>query len=271
MTKFKTDPNLCIHCGVCTQVCPKGLIEFKDGLPYMSEEHSVRCNNCGQCVAYCPQGCASQFFSEGINLPKAHEFDSKKTEDYLSFLISRRSYRNYQPTPVDHQVIAKILQTANYAPSGGNNRKLRWIVLESPEKTKQLSELIAEWFDKVARTHPVYGKRYAVDSILQRYHNGKDVILRGAPHVAYVIGPSNHVWGPVDTGIALAYFNLAAEAFDVGCCFAGYATKAAEWGKVREFLGLQEGETAWCALCFGNKTLHAYRVPNRGAVPVTLL
>lgn len=271
MSKFSSDSLQCLRCGICTQVCPKGLITMKDGFPFMPEELSERCNNCGQCVAYCPVGCAKQIFSDGAVLPKAHVFDSNRTNEYLNFLISRRSYRNFSAEPVNHEVIVQILETANYAPSGGNNRKLRWIVIENPEKTRELTLLIEEWFDKVARTHPIYGKRYAIDSILERFRNGKDVILRGAPHVAFAVGPRNHVWGPVDTGIALAYFNLASEAFDVGCCFAGYATKAAEWTSVREFLNLKEDETVWCALCFGKKTLHAYRVPNRGKVPVTIL
>lgn len=271
MSKFTSDINRCIRCGVCVQVCPKGLIEMKDGSPYMSEEHSLRCNNCGQCIAYCPTGSAKQVFSEGLKLYEAWHFDESKTEELLSFLRSRRSYRNFQSQPLPHSVISKILETANFAPSGGNNRKLRWIVFENPDQTKKLTELIATWFDRVARFHPIYGKRYAIDSILERYRKGKDVILRGAPHVAFVIGPKDHVWGPVDTGIALAYFNLASEAFDVGCCFAGYATKSAEWSEVREFLGLKEGETVWCAICFGAKTLHAHRVPNRGETPVTFM
>lgn len=271
MAKFKSDTSRCIHCGICAQVCPKGLIDFSTGTPVMTEEASKRCNNCGQCVAYCPQGCAQQEFSEGCELAKALSFNPNQTEEFLSFLRSRRSYRNFQSTPVPHETLLKILQTANYAPSGGNNRKLRWIVLEKPENTAKLREMIALWFDKEARYHPVYGKRYAIDSILERYRKGKDVILRGAPHVAYVVGPTEHVWGPVDTGIALTYFNLACEAYDIGCCFAGYATKAAESENVREFLGLKKEETAWCAICFGQKTLHAYRVPNRGLVPLTLL
>lgn len=271
MTKFRTDSTRCIRCGICIQTCPKGLIEFVDGLPTMSEESSARCNNCGQCVAYCPQGCAEQEYSKGLALPEALQFDESKTEQYLSFLRSRRSYRNFQDTPVEKEVVDKILQTANYAPSGGNNRKIRWIVVYDPQKTKALTEMIAQWFDTEARHHPVYGKRYAIDSILSRYRNGKDVIMRGAPHIAFAVGPSNHVWGPVDTGIALTYFNLACEAFDVGCCFAGYATKAAESENIRRFLNVEEGETVWCALCFGKKTLHALRVPNRGPVPVSFL
>ncbi len=270
-TKFISDKEKCIKCGICTKVCPKGLIEFRDKTPIMSKEASLRCNNCGQCVAFCPTGAARQAFSEGVPLSSAFNFSSDNTQNLLSFLKSRRSYRTYQPTPVNHNVLIAILETANYAPSGGNNRKLRWIVIESPSKTKELTEMIADWFDKEARVHPVYSKRYAIDSILQRYRGGKDVIMRGAPHIAFAVGPSNHVWGPVDTGIALTYFNLACEAHDIGCCFAGYATKAAESENIRRFLGVQEGETVWCAICFGNKTLHAVRLPNRGKVPLTLI
>lgn len=165
----------------------------------------------------------------------------------------------------------RILETANYAPSGGNNRTIRWIVLENPAKTAELREMIAEWFDTVCRTHPVYSKRYAIDSILERYRAGRDVILRDAPHVAYVVGPENAVWGQVDTGIALAFFNLACEALDIGCCFAGYASKAGEWEKIARFIGLKPGEKVWCAICFGKKAAHAARIPNRGKVPLTLL
>lgn len=270
-TKFTSDRKKCISCGICIKVCPKGLIRMDKGVPVMNQEASPRCNCCGQCVAFCPTGAATQELSEGVNLSPAFEISSVNTKGLLSFLKSRRSYRTYQSTPVDHEVLMDILETANYAPSGGNNRKLRWIVLESPSKTKELAEMIATWFDKEARFHPIYSKRYAIDSILQRYRAGKDVILRGAPHIAFAVGPSNHVWGPVDTGIALTYFNLACEAHDVGCCFAGYATKAAESKKVRNFLGIQNEETVWCAICFGNKTLHAFRIPNRGNVPLTVI
>lgn len=271
MSQFSYDSELCVHCGTCAAVCGKGLIEMKDGNPVLPEEKASRCNNCGQCVAFCPRKASRHRFSEGVALEDSLPFDPSMTEKLTWFMRSRRSIRNYDPQPVEHETLAKIIATAHMAPSGGNNRTLRWIILEDPKKTRELSNLIAVWFDTVCRTHPVYGKRYAVDSILERYRAGKDIMLRGAPHVAYCVGPSKAVWGPVDTGIALAYFNLACEAYDIGCCFAGYATKAAESAIVRDFLGIKDGETAWCALCFGRKTLHPHRIPSRGPVPVTFL
>lgn len=168
---------------------------MNEGKPTAKEEFYMRCNNCGQCVAYCPTSSSMQSFSEGVALEQSLPFNPQLTETYLRFLKSRRSNRNYLEEPVEKQTIEKILDAANYAASGGNNRTLRWIVLDKRKKTDELRELIAEWFDTVCRAHPVYSKRYAIDSILERYRGGKDVILRGAPHVAYCVGPSNAVWG----------------------------------------------------------------------------
>ena len=272
MAKFNCTAERCLHCGTCVFVCPKGLLRMNAlGLPEMPEELSARCNNCGQCVAYCPTGAARHAFSEGAELEAVKPFDPALREPFLNFMRARRSYRTYSPERIPHEELCELLETANFAPSGGNNRTIRWIVFENPEKTAELREMIAEWFDTVCRTHPVYSKRYAIDSILERYRGGRDVILRGAPHVAYVVGPENAVWGPVDTGIALGFFNLACEALDIGCCFAGYATKAGEWEKVAQFIGLKPGEKVWCAICFGKKAAHAVRIPYRGKVPLTLL
>jgi nitroreductase len=237
----------------------------------MPEEVSGRCNNCGQCTAFCPTAAAVQSFSEGHQLEAVCCYEPGRADQYLSFLKSRRSCRSYSAQPLERSVIQTILEAANYAPSGGNNRTLRWIVVEKPETMAQIRALICEWFDTVCRTHPVYGRRYDVDSILARCRAGNDVILRGAPHLAYCAGPETAVWGGVDTGIALTYFNLAAESLGVGCCFAGYATKSAEMPQIRELLGVKEGEKVWCALCFGRKALQPCRVPYRGPVPVTFL
>ncbi|MHA1303415.1 MAG: FAD-dependent oxidoreductase [Candidatus Heimdallarchaeaceae archaeon] len=47
-----------IPCNPCTSVCPKGLIQIKDGtilgLPAFEEKDDVKCIGCGYCVAVCP-------------------------------------------------------------------------------------------------------------------------------------------------------------------------------------------------------------------------
>ena len=273
MSNFSFDEDRCSGCGTCVFVCPKGLLALEEGRPVMNEEKAHLCNACGQCVAYCPELASSQKLDEGKTLERVSIQTPAAENAVIQALKQRRSYRNYSILPVNRQTIEKILAVANYAPSGGNNRFLRWIITEKAT-TKKFLDLIAQWFDGACRTDPVYGKRYAnkIESILARYRAGKDPILRGAPSVVFMVGPKDMVWGGVDSGIALTYFNLAAEAMDIGCCFAGYATAAAKRSTaVRELLGIKDDEDCFCALCFGHKTVRAQRIPARPEPKVTIL
>lgn len=44
----QVDPELCIHCGRCTKICPMGL------QPLIGEGASAYCWNCGECIDCCP-------------------------------------------------------------------------------------------------------------------------------------------------------------------------------------------------------------------------
>lgn len=80
------------------------------------------------------------------------------------------------------------------------------------------------------------------------------------------LGPKTAVWGGVESGINLTYFNLAAETMNIGCCFAGYATAAAKRSQaVRDLLGIKEDEECFSAMIFGYKTIRAQRIPARSS------
>lgn len=262
-----TSSDKCIGCGTCILVCPKRLLIFEDGRPKMFEGREHLCNDCGQCVAYCPTGAAIHNGILAADLEKT-SMPSSASKTIVQTLKQRRSYRNFSSQPVKQPDIEKILEVVGYAPSGGNNRFLR-LIITKPETTKKFLELIAQWFDGDCRTDPVYGKCYAnkIDSILERYSAGQDPILRNAPSVVFSVGPKTAVWGGVESGINLTYFNLAAETMNIGCCFAGYATAAAKRSReVRELLGIKEDEECFSAMCFGYKTIRAQRIPTRPLV-----
>lgn len=258
----------CIGCGTCILVCPKRLLILEDGRPKMIEGREYLCNDCGQCTAYCPTGAAIHNGISAADLEKTSMPSSSASRTIIQALKQRRSYRNFSSQPVKQTDIKKIFEVVGYAPSGGNNRFLR-LIITKPETTKKFLELIAQWFDRDCRTDPVYGKRYAnkIDSILERYRAGQDPILRNAPSVVFSIGPKTAVWGAVESGINLTYFNLAAETMNIGCCFAGYATATAKRSReVRELLGIKEDEDCFSAMCFGYKTIQAQRIPARQLV-----
>ena len=249
-----TSSDNCIGCGTCILVCPKRRLILDNGRPKMIEGREHLCNDCGQCTAYCPVGAAIHNGILAADLEKTSMPSSSASKTIIQALKQRRSYRSFSSQPVKQSDLEKILEVVGYAPSGGNNRFLR---------------LISQWFDGDCRTDPVYGKRYAskIDSILERYRAGQDPILRNAPSVVFSVGPKTAVWGGVESGINLTYFNLAAETMNIGCCFAGYATAAAKRSReVRELLGIKEDEECFSAMCFGYKTIRAQRIPTRRLV-----
>ena len=49
------DQNICVACGACTKVCPKGAISIYRGCHAVVDE--AECVGCGLCAKTCPAGC----------------------------------------------------------------------------------------------------------------------------------------------------------------------------------------------------------------------
>ena len=51
------DPDVCIGCKVCINLCPYSAIEF-DERRNVSVINEAMCKGCGSCAGYCPSGAA---------------------------------------------------------------------------------------------------------------------------------------------------------------------------------------------------------------------
>lgn len=68
--------------------------------------------------------------------------------DFYEAVRQRRSVRRYRPDPVPRETLLRILQAANWAPSGMNLQQWEFIVVLDPEKRRQLGASFADYLEK---------------------------------------------------------------------------------------------------------------------------
>ncbi len=269
MKTIIVDDNLCTGCGICSAVCVAGIIDAGDGrtLPDISEEKAANCVRCGHCEAFCPAQALllNMRPEEKQILPKDAGIISP---DEMEFYIKkRRSIRHYLKEPVPREKIIDVLGISQYAASGMNCQPVEWLVVHDTEKVKKIAELTVDWLKSLANTaHPM--SSYA-PMIISAWQQGNDIICRGAPHLLFAHIPEDSPVAPVDAIIALTHFDLAAPAFGIGACWAGFLAAAAmNYEPLKKELGLPKGRKFAYAMMFGYPKYEAYGIPRRKPLEV---
>ena len=66
---------------------------------------------------------------------------AKETSDLWETMSTMRAMRRLKPDPVPDELINKILQAGQWAPSGGNTQPWRWLVIDDAETKARLGAL----------------------------------------------------------------------------------------------------------------------------------
>lgn len=241
-----------------------------DRLPAFSEEKAVFCIKCGHCEAFCPSKALLLNVrpEEKINLPEgAGDIPSKEIAYYLQ---KRRSVRHFSADPVSRDRILQILDVARYAASGGNGQPVQWLVVHDSEKVKRIAAHTIEWMKSLRNTnHPMSGY---VPVLISAWEEGRDVICRGAPHLLFAHIPEDNPVAPIDAIIALTHFDVAAPAFGVGTCWAGFVAMAAAFFEpLKKELDLPDGRKVAYAMMFGHPKYRIHAIPRRNPLHVKWL
>ena len=106
--------------------------------------------------------------------------------------------------------------------------------------------------------------------LISSWEKGADPVCRGAPHLliaAVRAGPGS---AAVDGIIAVTYADLAAPAFGVGTCWAGFLSLAVKaWPPVGEALAIPDGYEYCASLMCGYPKFRTYGIPPRNPLKVT--
>lgn len=272
---INVNSDLCSQCGICSKVCPMGIIDPADEvqLPRVHEGMGAVCLSCGRCEAFCPSR-ALTFTDMGS---KAHESVISKgaisPENLGLFLKSRRSIRTYKPTEVPHATIESILDIVRYTPSGGNSQLVEWLVIHDPHIVREIAEQTIDWEREVAKSSLPIAPR--ASAMVATWDKGTDVICRGAPHIILALMAEDKVlaMGDIIMGdaiIALTHFEIAAQAFGIGTCWARVLLIASQnRSSLLGYLNLPEGRRIVNAMLFGYPQYAPQFIPERNPLHVT--
>jgi len=272
MTTILVDQDLCSRCGICSVMCPMGIIEPADEntLPRASEKNAGRCIRCGHCEAFCPAQAIllNDRPDEKVLLPAGAGTIAPEAMAY--YLKKRRSVRHFTKDPVPKEKVLGLLDIARYAASGSNGQPVEWIVVHDPERVQKIARMTVDWMKTLINTaHPMSGY---VAMFIGSWERGNDVICRGAPHLLFATIPEENPIAQTDAVIALTHFDIAAPAYGVGTCWAGFvAMAAASSAALRNELGIPEGRKSAYAMMFGNPQYKIYGIPRRKPLQVTWL
>lgn len=273
MSKIMIDDESCIACGTCSNICPASIIELEN-FPSVSEENSESCIKCGQCEAVCAQS-ALELVDPSIERTGNNRINFKGTSEQIgNYIRSRRSIRHYKNKIVDKKILEDVMDIVRYAPSGGNNQAVKWMIIHDPVKVKKLAGLTIEWIKNMIDKNPSDPNMAHLKPLVDVWDNESDPILRGAPHliIAYARLDKDNPMAQfvnIDGTIALTHLDLALPSFGLGSCWAGGLSMALnEWPPIAKELKLPKDHIFIGAMMVGYPQYQYHNIPKRNKVDI---
>lgn len=264
MPNISIDYSRCDGDGICADTCPMLLYIMHEGRPDLVKGASDRCIACGHCMAVCPKAAISL---DGMNPDECVPIEPglRISSDVAEhFLMRRRSVRVYKDKPVPRHILEEVLDMARWAPSATNRQPVQWIVLEQPGSVRIVANLVAKWMKDMITQNAEAARSYNLPGVVAMFEKGKDLICRGAPHLVLAHAPAEAPFMAQDCTAAITYVELAALARDLGSCWAGFVTWAANSSsELRSHLELPESAQVYGGLMLGYPKYRFRRIPER--------
>lgn len=222
---FRVDLDACISCGQCAAVCPAMIIAMEQNIPAVSADLEQFCIECLHCSAVCSED-AVEILGYGKHKGICEPWKQMARPEEVETLIkSRRSVRNYVDKNLDPGLIDKLISVAAHAPSGHNDRKLIFTVVDDKGVLFDLREEVMAGLEKLIGAGKLpEGMEMFADIVATWKETGKDIIFRHAPHLLIVSASEESAAPKEDAMIALATFELYARSNGVGTIWNGLAT-----------------------------------------------
>lgn len=146
------NPNLCKNCQLCIEVCPCNIIATNENKEvYFIKEREHICLQCGQCMTICNNKAiivnGFSYEKDFIELPQ----NNVDYENFINFLSTRRSVRNFKDKAVPDELLDKILDSISFTPYGSEPKKMHTTVINNRKKIAAALPYISEFLDKIVK------------------------------------------------------------------------------------------------------------------------
>jgi nitroreductase/NAD-dependent dihydropyrimidine dehydrogenase PreA subunit len=150
--KNAINTEICTKDKLCYEVCPVKIIDINsEGNLFFIPEKIDLCFECGQCMAICTTKAVS---INGIEYGKEIIDLSENKVDYnefIHFLMHRRSVRNFKNEPVPDEVLEKIVDSVSYAPFGASPEKMHVTIVNNRETIEKSLPEIEKFLDNIVK------------------------------------------------------------------------------------------------------------------------
>ena len=262
------DHEKCINCKLCVKECVRRYTEDKENNRVIFDDPTGTCSSCGHCIAICPEEAIiyegfkdEPYTFEGIEHPET----IAPYEIVYNLLRANRSIRHYKKEKVPDDVLKKVIDAMQYAPTGGNMRSENYAIISDESRIKNLSDAVIE--ELLSR--PGTRVRYE-DSFAARKKIYANPVYFDAPHVIIVFSTQSGMMEWINLGILVTYGRLAAQALGLGTCWNGWTSMAFESNrKLLKLAGVRG--VSWCAFTIGYPNIKFKRCPPRAHKRIKLL
>ena len=229
MLYFKVDKDLCTRCGDCAKVCyPQIIDQSQDNLPRIRIDYESLCQKCQHCLAVCPTAAISIHNRAPADSIELNDNAYPEIRKMILLVRGRRSHRYYKDQNVSTSLIGELLAAIAHAPTGNNNQRLTFIVLDDMVTMKSFQERMITLLSEVlgqSRQKEDWFMDNIAETLLKK---GPSTIFYNAPHLLIGSSPLEVFTAREDVIIALSYFDLLAQSAGLGTVWCGIAKSMME-------------------------------------------
>lgn len=221
------------------EICPEGILKRDKEFPEVVDREY--CMSCGHCVSICSVNAVThQNFPENV----IHGIDPSlevSTDQVLEILRTRRSVKSFKKKKVENEILEKVIDAANFAPSAKNKQTTRYVIVQDENVLHAVTEITFNFMKGAVKLFNDLSFISSVDPdeacvfstikpsynhIVNEYEQGNDVILHNAPALLFFYAKKGALSAEVNANLALHNAALMGAGLGLGSFYAGYITGA---------------------------------------------